>query len=214
MGKRNKFKFSRSGHPVSRTTLAPLPSLMGVPEQRLINRTVMKGEWTDPDDLEPNRRRGRVIVGHRGFCPLRWCLRRHKERSTITVEHILAADQLRLLADAIAIGLSGNDRFNLNFIQRAILPRSGPSNAELRQARAWRPFQRAMALFNGDERDLIAHVVLLNLATSRYIVVRRMSGKPTAETTIKPMLISCLDRLVEQFKSEVDRELQRGTAVL
>jgi hypothetical protein len=213
MGNR-KFKIIHSGHPVPRSTLPVLPSLMEPPEQQLINRRAMRAEWADPEDLQPTRRAGRVIVGHRGFCPLRWCLRRHKDRSSITVEHILAADQLRLLADTISIGLSGHkDRFNLQLIQYATLPRTGPSPHEIRQARAWRPFKRAVGLFNEDERDLIAHVLLLNLAISRYVVVRRTRGQPTGEPAIRAMLLSCLDRLVEHFKSEIDRTIQHGTVI-
>jgi hypothetical protein len=216
MAKHSRLKITgKSGHPPLKTSLGVLPSLIEQPtEQRLINKTVMRSEWLDPMDLDPHRRTGRTVVGHRGFCPLRWSLRRHGVRSCFSVEHILAADRLRVLADAIAIGLSGSkDRFNLTFVQFATEPRSGPTRTEVKQARAWQPFRRAMALFNDDERDLLSHIVLLNLATSRYIVVRRSRGVAVREPAIKATLLNCLDRLVEHFRSEIAREIQRGAVI-
>jgi hypothetical protein len=54
----------------------------------------MRAEWSDPEDLRPNVRSRRTISAHRAYCPLRWCLRRHGERSVITLVHVATADRL------------------------------------------------------------------------------------------------------------------------
>jgi hypothetical protein len=194
-------------------TLPALPSLKIPPEQQLRGGKAMRYEHRDNDDLSPNRRTVRMVAGHRAYCPLRWCLRRHKERSTITVEHILAADELRRLADATAIGLSNGSRFKLEFFQHLASPSSGPSCAERKSVRAWRPFQRAMAIFTDGERDLVTHIVLLNTALHAFAKILRERGTPVAEGALTQPLVACLDKLVEHFRSEVDRAIQRGAEV-
>ena len=56
------------------------------------------------DDIRPTAARtAKSVTGYRQYCPLRKC-RNHGDRSNYTVEHVLAADRLRQLADAVAIG--------------------------------------------------------------------------------------------------------------
>jgi hypothetical protein len=69
------------------------------PEQRLANKTAMSATWRDPEDTNTAARTAREIRGHRAFDPLRRCLQRHGPSSSITADHITAADILRALAD-------------------------------------------------------------------------------------------------------------------
>ena len=77
------------------------------PEIRLRNGTASRGVWRDPTDLTPNARRtAREITGFRATCPLRQAQHRCSGACSVTDAHILAADRLRLDADAVRIGLS------------------------------------------------------------------------------------------------------------
>jgi hypothetical protein len=173
----------------------------------------MKSDWTDPTDLTPSAARtARTIAGYRGFDPLRWCLRRHGDRSSITVEHIYAADMLRRYADAIAIGVSGRkNRLNLQYLDLMLTPKLGPTHAEVTQARAWRPFIRAMAMYTTDERSMITAVVLLNHSVIRWCeAIYQETGIQPSQHREMGRLVSCLDRLVEHFRSEIDQDIQLG----
>ena len=67
----------------------------------------MRLSWPDPADDKPGAARvARAVTGYRQYCPLRKCRASHGERSSYTTEHVLAADRLRQLADAVAIGFS------------------------------------------------------------------------------------------------------------
>lgn len=87
-------------------SLPPLPSTMiAPPEIRLANHSVMRATWRDPIDISPNARRtAKEITGFRAACALRRMLHHDAARSSITEEHILAADLLRLQVDAVLIG--------------------------------------------------------------------------------------------------------------
>jgi hypothetical protein len=173
----------------------------------------MRHDYPDPEDVMPNASRtARTINGWRHFDPLRWCRSRHGDRSSITEDHIVAADILRRHADAIAIGLSGGmNRFNLEFYDRYFRPKLGPTQAEVRQARSWRPFQRAMALYDADERKLVTAVVLLNMPVMRWCdAVFRETSERLNPHRQQQRLVACLDRLVEHFRGEIDDDLNRG----
>jgi hypothetical protein len=149
------------------STLAPLPSLeeTGPPLIRKLNHSVMRDSWTDPDDLRPNVRSGRIVGGHRAFCPLRWCVKRHAERSSFTPEHILAADKLRGLWDGARIGFAGlKDWAPVHSI--LYRPPLGPAKTALRQWKAARAFDKAWRCLDAKARPVIALVVLANRALS------------------------------------------------
>jgi hypothetical protein len=208
-------KCTNFGRRAYKDTLPPLPSLVGMPpQQRLLNHTAMAFEYRDPDDRNVQHRTARTVSGYRAYCPLRRRLRHYKERSGVTIEMILAADELRRLADAVAIGLSGNkNRFNMIFAEMAARPRSGPAWHEILEARAGRAFRRAMALFDAGEKELVTYVVLLNRTLTSYAGVLQGRGiKATAEKLKQP-LVRCLNKLVEHFGGEVDQALQRGEMV-
>jgi hypothetical protein len=46
-------------------------------------------------------------------------------------------------------------------------PSTSPGSAAVRSARAWPGYRRCMALFDQVQRELIAHVVLLNWSVRR-----------------------------------------------
>jgi hypothetical protein len=178
-----------------------LPSLLAEqpPAARIVNRTVMKSEWVDPDDLRPNQRTGRTIPGHRAFCPLRWCIRRHGERSSFTVEHVEAADRLRGLFDGARIGFAGLRDWRpvsaLNY-----RPSTGPSATALRQLRCRTQFDRVWALFGTEAHAVLAAVVLKNLSVGRTAELLEMT-KPL----ITQRLVEALDRLCLNFDIEAPR---------
>ena len=110
---------ARSLPPLPSTTLAP-------PEIRLANHSVMRTEWRDPSDFAPSAARvAKSVTGYRQYCPLQKCRANHGERSNYTVEHVLAADRLRQLADAVAIGFSPGREFTP--VQASTMARSADS---------------------------------------------------------------------------------------
>jgi hypothetical protein len=198
-----------------RPTLPPLPSLQA-PEWQLESGRAMPAEWVDPNQegRSSAARTAKLVTGVRRFCPLRWSLRRHKDRSQITTEHVLAADRLRVLADTCAIGLTGGrSRFVMEAALLLKAPRTAPSRSEIKQARAWPAFRRAMAIYNAAERELMTAVVLLNRGVCRLCREARARGEAMHERDTMATLVGCLDRLVEHFRSEVDRDKAMGVAV-
>src|SRR5215472_690603 len=96
----------------TRSTLPVLPSLAEPPtEARRMARegrsAVMAGEWLDPiDSGSTAARTAPRVKGHRTFCPLRYCIRRHGPASNFSEAHVVAADLLRGWGDGAAIGFS------------------------------------------------------------------------------------------------------------
>jgi hypothetical protein len=173
----------------------------------------MRTEWRDPDDITPSAARtAKTITGYRTYCPLRRYLQRHGSAGAFTERHILAADELRRLADAVVIGF-GVQR-DLVAIQAITYgPRSGPSVAALKQARAWPTYRRAMMPFNRVQRELIAHCLLLNWSIARWTARQRESGLLTDPKMETGKLIAVLDVLAEHFSAEIKRDLERGANV-
>ena len=67
----------------SRPTLPVLPSLLlpeSPPSVQIHNQRVMRAEWIDPGDDNPNRRTARMVTGFRARCPLRRCIARFGAR--------------------------------------------------------------------------------------------------------------------------------------
>jgi len=64
---------------------------------------VMRTTWRDPEDTSPNAARtARESSGWRSYCPLRKLVR--QDGTSITAEHIHAADLLRQQADLARFG--------------------------------------------------------------------------------------------------------------
>jgi hypothetical protein len=155
-----------------RLTLPPLPSLMQemVPSHRLHTTgagKVLKSDWTDPGDTTPcAARTARAIHGHRAFCPLRWCIRRHGPRSNFTAEHVEAADRLHGTFDGARLGFAGlKDR---QPVRPAVYrPALGPTAPAMRQWRCRVAFDHAWTLFADTDRAMLALVVLQNVAIGK-----------------------------------------------
>jgi hypothetical protein len=164
-------------------------------------------------DTAPSAARtARTITGYRTYCPLRRYRERQGSFGSITERHILAADELRRLADAVVIGFGGR-RDMLTIQSLTYGPRSGPTVAALRQAKAWLPYRRAMKLFCQGQRELIAHVILLNWTVARWTERLRESGLTADPKQELGRLVSILDVLAEHFGSEIDKGLERGENV-
>lgn len=183
---------------------------MAPPSVRLANQSVMRSSWRDPTDLTPSARRtAREITGFRAACALRRMLHHDAGRSSITEEHILAADLLRLQVDAVLIGFSG--RRELMPVQAMMYgPRTGPSMAALRSVKAWKPLQRALALFTEAERRLLTWVVLENRSVTSWCSAQRELGRLISVNRAMQTLVEILDRLVEHYDVADDRRDDRA----
>jgi len=159
---------------------------------------VMRATWRDPDDIRPTAaRRAREITGWRAFCPLR---RMAANRgSDITERQILAADHLRCLAEQALVGFSGR---SMEAVTIGFGPRDGPTAAALAQAYACLDFARAMRRFDGRQRALITHVVLLCRPLAAWCA---QAGQSLPGETRR--LLDALARLEGHFASEVDRAI-------
>jgi hypothetical protein len=155
---------------------------------------VSRSDWDDPDDLRPNVRSARTIAGHRAFCPLRWCMKRHGSHSSFTDEHVAAADRLRACFDGARLGFSGlKDWRPVTAINYR--PMTGPTTKALRQLQARQPFDRAWGLFDLSTRCLMGLVILENIAVGPAAEALGMT-KPLATQR----LTEALDRLVVHFE--------------
>jgi hypothetical protein len=197
----------RKGRTGKSTPLLPMPLAGLPPEHQLASGKAMRSEWTDPDDLEPNRRVARVITGYRGFDPLRKCRMRHGDRSSITERHVMAADILRALADGARIGFAPVRDLSMPVQSIFYRPLTGPSRLAERQARCWRRFVRAMASFTRPQRELLTLCALMNVSIARIAEARgcnppRLMGE----------LVAVLDQLEQYFSSEIDHLRDHGEA--
>jgi hypothetical protein len=185
-----KGRHGRNGRP----TLPTLASLdEGPPEIRKINHSVMRSDWTDPDDLRTNVRTGRTVTGHRAFCPLRWCMKRHGARSSFTDQHVIAADKLRAAFDGARIGYQGlRDWRPVNDVYYR--PPLGPSTTALRQWKAGRAFTRAWSCLDDQGRAVVAEVVLANKAVGPAAEMLALTQPQATQR-----LVEALDRLAQHF---------------
>ena len=197
----------RRGKRMTQPTLPPLASLAELPpEAQRINGKVMKAEWWDPTDLTPNAARtARTVIGYRGFDPLRKCLKRHGAASSITSQHIVAADLLRAWGDGARIGFSASRDAGLPVTSIIYRPMTGPTKTAQHQARCWRRFVRVMAIFTRPQRELLTSAVLMNIAVSRIAEARGCCPRRTMGE-----LTACLDMLVTFLDSEVRDVIDRG----
>jgi hypothetical protein len=92
---------------------------------------------------------------------LRWCRKRHGERSCFTEEHVVAADCLRIAFDGAAIGFSGlKDWRPIASIHYR--PMSGHRLTALKQLRSRNAFDRTWALLDPTARLLAMLIILQN----------------------------------------------------
>jgi hypothetical protein len=159
--------FGKSGYPIAKYTLASLASLQEAPpDQQRINRIVMPASWSDPADMQPNRRNAREIEGFRQICMLRWCRRRHGDASRFSIEHIVAADELRRIYDLVTIGMTGK-KDPWIFHELYTQPKLGPTRAETQRYRAWQELARVQKRFSERDWVLLCMFLLSNLAIGR-----------------------------------------------
>jgi hypothetical protein len=196
----------------ARTTLVRLDQQEPEPIRRIARQgptAVMRLRWRDPDDNSPLARSAREIDGHRAYCPLRYMQLRHGDRSDITERHIYAADRLRRAYDLAVIGASG-PRDMVPVLSIVYGPCSGFSVAATAQPKALREVQRAMALFNGEERALLTKVVLFNYSVLAWCLIRRQHGLPGNREAETARLVRCLGRLEQHYAAEIDEDLAKG----
>jgi len=168
----------------------------GPPRAQQTHGKAMRASWRDPDDLRPNARRVREITGWHTFDPLR--IMAKDPSSSVTEEHIRAADYLRWLSDIAAGGLCSRD--NILPIGASVhLPRLGPTSAAQRSERAGRDFIRAMKRFSTETRWLILCIVIWNRTLEEWCRERQRLLRTETER-----LMGALDLLAEHFSTEID----------
>jgi hypothetical protein len=200
--------------PRKRTTLPALPSLIeNPPAAQLAAGRVMRSEWRDPSDVTPSATRtARTIKGWRSGDPLRACRQRHGNTCGITERHILAADRLRSYADGAAIGFSKERDLSFPVTHIVYRPSTGPGPGALRQARCWRNFVRAMAIFTAAQRQFLTFVLLLNRSPAQWVKERRAAGLSCNPGWAMGQLIALLDQLEAHLSTEIDADIVRGLA--
>src|SRR5215472_218863 len=197
-----------------RSTLPALPSLIErPPAAQLASGKAMRSEWRDPSDMTPSATRTvRTIKGWRRGDPLRACRQRHGDACGITERHILAADRLRSYADGATIGFSDQRDLSLPVTRIVYRPTTGPRPAALRQARCWRNFVRAMAIFTAQQRQFLTFVLLLNRSPAQWVKERWAAGLSCNPGWAMGQLIALLDQLEAHLSSEIDADVARGLA--
>jgi hypothetical protein len=187
--------------------LRPLPSLLqdGPPAARLAAQdgvvATMRDDWPDPTDDRPSAARtARTVSGRRAFCPLRWCLKRHQERSSFAPEHVAAADRLRLCYDGARLGFASLKDWrpiqSINY--RSAM---GPTNTALRQYRCSCEFDAVWTTFDESERVMVRMVVLENLACGKAAQALGWSLPMTVTA-----LVAVLDGLCKRWDIRATRQ--------
>jgi hypothetical protein len=174
-----------------------LPSLVdGPPDIQRQTGKAMKSSWRDPTDTVPTAARtAREVTGHRAYCPLRWCQRRHGARSSFSADHVAAADRLRLLFDGSRLGF--NTRHDIGQSVNEITyrrPLTGPGYSAMKQLTFTHRFVDAWNLFDEPARQVLAGVVLNNRAVGP--TARTLGLTPARCTAI---LVEALDLLCRHF---------------
>jgi hypothetical protein len=170
---------------------------------------ILRTEWRDPDDTNPNHRQARTISGYRTFCPLRRMLK--ASGTQITEHHIMAADKLRIAVDAATIGFSAERDLSLSVTALMFGPLLGPSRNASLQAQAWNTARRALGIFTVEQRKMLTHVVLQN----RTIQSWAQSHDPVRNAqTEMGKLLAVLEILTLYFETEIDDDIRRGRGLI
>ena len=143
---------------------------------------------------------------------MRACRQRHGDACGINERHILAADRLRSYADGACIGFSNERDLSLPVTCIIYRPSTGPGPAALRQARCWKNFVRAMAIFTAEQRQFVTFVLLLNRPPAQWVKERRAAGVSCNPGWAMGQLIALLDQLEAHLSSEIDADIARGLA--
>ena len=124
----------------------------------------------------------------------------------------MAADRLRSYADGARIGFSSERDLSLPVTRIVYRPSTGPGATALRQARCWRNFVRAMAIFTAEQRQFVTFVLLLNRPPAQWVKERRAAGLSCNPGWAMGQLIALLDQLEAHLSSEIDADIARGLA--
>jgi hypothetical protein len=210
--KRHARRYGRNGA----STLPPLESLYADPPPVRIRQkdgatAVLRDEWRDPTDTAPNAARSaRTVTGYRSFDPLRK-MARNGAGTSITAEHIAAADMLRKAAEVGGMGYA--PAFTEAMPVQAITygPRGSPPRRCLAQTRAIRSFARAMELFPVPwQRRMIVAILLQNHTIARWTQGEIERGQRCNTHHEMGKLLCLLDLLAEHFKTDIEEAERRG----
>jgi hypothetical protein len=160
------------------------------PDVQISTGKVMRDSWSDPTDTTPTEAKAaREISAHRAFCPLRWCRRRHGERSRYTTDHIESADRLRAAWDGSRLGFRAlKDWRPVGTTQ--FRPSMGPGMSAMKQLKCRVASDRMGAPFDTPSRALVVACLLRNMAIGN---AAELFGWTKAKTTDR--MVEILDRL-------------------
>jgi hypothetical protein len=132
---------------------------------------------------------------------LRWCLKKHQERSSFTHEHVAAADKLRGLYDGGTTGFSPRRDYSQPVQSIMYRPSQGPTVTAKQQFKCGREFDAVWGTFDEPEKVLVRMVLLENLSLGKAAKVLNWSPPMTTVA-----LVAVLDRLCERW------DIRPGTA--
>jgi hypothetical protein len=73
----------------------------------------------------------------------------------------------------------------------------------MRQAKCWRRFVSAMAVFTKLQRELLTEVVLLNRSVAKLVAAWTEAGRRCSTGGIMGQLVAALDQLADYFRDEI-----------
>jgi hypothetical protein len=135
---------------------------------------------------------------------LRWCRARHKDRSPFSVEHILAADELRRIYDLARLGMMGR-RHPWIYFDTTIAPKLGPTHSELANYRAWKALGRVRRRLTAANWTLLGWFVLENLSVGKWVEKEEKAGRRCCPKATMQMIVLIMDVLVEHFGDAIRR---------
>jgi len=163
---------------------------------------VIRADWRDPDDHRPHARLAREISGWRAYDPVAQLV----DAGHAQPHHAIAAALLRREAALAVCGYGGSALWE-GAVHGLPRPPSGPGDGAIAQAMASIAVERALARFWPEQRLMICAVVImcetLPAWCRRFTPVR--PSKPE-----RGKLLTCLDVLVDHYRSEIDAALRRG----
>ena len=138
------------------------------------------------------------------------CWVARQPHTSITRNHIHAADLLREQADLAMLGYAPT-RFDLPINSVVHGPRLGPTIAAVRQAEASTNFRRAINRLTIGLQRMVRSIILANCTVSAWCREEgERLGRQLNPQIEMGKLICALDLLVDHYRSDIERGLASG----
>jgi hypothetical protein len=168
---------------------------------------VEKGEWKDPDDINPNRRTGRVIRGYWSGCTLR---KIQRVSSQISDMHIHAAEYIRACYDIARFGFSA-EQDGMPVTQIVHLPKLDFSRGAHAQAHAATEFRRIWSTLWPHQARMASAILLENRSVQAWcgLEEQRTGARPNDKVELGK-LVGMMDQLAKFLDADIDDARQKG----